>query len=339
MRKTFLFCFLLVLLSLTMPAQWASVLPRSLQIGPKGMDTTAFSEIVVFRDSAREYNNYWFTVMIDGIDKPAAIINAGYCNLIRTRKKGVHTLFSKAYSVDSIEMLLKHGQRCYVEMRVIEKNAQPQPYLRLLTNEEGERRWKEFKGQTMVRYMCLTDRNSEFAADRYPDSLRWRAGKAMFRFLRPPSMEVIKSHIAMVFHEPEISPTYSEIMTLTESKEKAIRDASSFYTFAQGKGKEALKGDFPLIELSTIQPTRTNIPYSVVHYIESEDSIARNKGIEEHLHIRNVVAYFFLPTYNKKGGYYTLLVSERGIPSELSTKQELMEKFGILWNSLTVSDE
>jgi len=339
MSKSFTFCFLFILPGLTMYAQHGSRLPRHLQIGPKGMDTTAFSEIMVFRDSAPDYNNYWFSVMIDGTDKPAAIINAGYCNLIRTRKQGAHTLYSKTYAVDSVELLLQHGKRYYVEMRVIEDNDQPQPSLRLLTDEEGERRWIELNGETMVRYMHLADRNSEFAADKYPDSLRWRAGKALFSFLRPPSLEVIKSHIAMVFHEPDISPTYSEFMTLTESKEKGIKDATSFLRFAEGEGQDALKGNFRVIDFATVEMRHRDFPQTVIYYIESEDSIARNKGAEAHLHIRNVAAYFYLPDYNRKGGYYTLIVSERGLPSELSTKEELLGKFSVIWSSLQLIQE
>ncbi len=339
MKNLLVLIFLLSFCRISLNAQQSSRLPRQQQIGPRGMDTTAFSEIVVFRDSAAEFNNYWFSVMIDGTSIPAAIINPGYCNIIRTKKQGIHLLYTKTFAADSVELQLSYGKRCYVTLMVTGERQGPQTAIHELTKEEGERRWKDFTGPTMVRYMQLTDKQTDYAADKYPDSLRWRAGNALFLFRRPPFLEIIKSHTALVFHEPDISTTYSEFMTLSEARQKGVKDARSFFSFAEGKGKEQLKSEFQNIALTTEEMPRTDFPNAVIYYMESEDTKAVNKGIEEHLHIRNVVAYFYLPEYNNKNGCYVLVLSERGTPSELSTKEELLMKFGSLWYSLRVSLE
>lgn len=337
MRKTLLAVWAFCGSLLCVQAQQAESLPECRPIGPRGMDTTAFSEIVVFRDSAVHFNNYWFAVMIDGTRDPAAIINPGYCNIIRTRKQGEHMLYTKTYAADSVELQLRYGKRCYVMLTVANVEQRPQTAIRSLTAEEGERRWKEFTGPTIVRYMQLTDQNVEYAADKYPDSLRWRAGNAMFHFRRPPFLEIIRSHSAMVFHEPDISPTYSEFMTLTESKQKGIKDARSFFSLVESKGKEKLKEGLNNLALTTEDMARKDFPNAVIYYVESEDTKAINKGSVKHLHIRNVVAYFYLPEYNKKNACYVLLLSERGHPSELSTREELLAKFGSIWYSLRIS--
>lgn len=320
-------------------AQERAKLTECRPIGPRGMDTTAFSEIVVFRDSAENYNNYWFSVMIDGMRDPAAIINPGYCNIIRTRKQGEHMLYTKTYAADSLELQLTYGKRCYVMLTVTNVQQRPQTAIRSLAAEEGERRWKEFTGPTMVRYMQLTDQNTDYAADKYPDSLRWRAGNALFHFRRPPFLEIIKSHVALIFHEPDISPTYSEFMTLAESKQKGIKDSASFFRFAEGKGKEKLKEGLHILALTREDMARMDFPNAVIYYVESEDTNAQNKGKDKHLHIRNIVVYFYVPEYNKKNGCYVLILSERGNPSELSTREELLAKFGSIWYSLRVSRE
>lgn len=327
------------LVHLSSTAQHPSQLPRHLQAGPKGMDTTAFAEVVVFRDGNADFNHMWFSVMFDQPIVPISIINPWKCNIIRTKKQGNHTLYTKTYWADSIQLFLEYGKRHYVLMTVSKLGDKPRTSLHLLDEAEGEKRMQGITGKPIVRTMSLNDRNSNYMEDRYPDSLRWRAGKALFRFLRPPSMEVIKSHMAMVYHQPEISRTFSEFMTIMESKQKGVKDSITFFRFAESKGKENLAGDFELIELQRIQMTRPEFPNSVIYYVDAEDSTAKNKGKEAHLHARSVFLFLYIPGYNRKGGYYSFILSERGLPAELSTKEELLSKFERVWDSLLLSSE
>jgi len=320
-------------------SQQSTSVPRFLQIGPKGMDTTAFAEIVVFRDSAVQYDNMWFSVMFDQPVIPVAAINPGRCYIIRTKKEGRHTLYTKTYWADGIELSLEHGKRYYMVMEVIKQEDKPRTLLTLLNEEEGKKRFLDFNGRRMVRYMSLNDENHNYLEDRHPDSLRWRAGNALFHFKRPPFLEIIIAHQIMVFHQPSISKTYSEYMTIMEIKRREIKDTASFLLFAETTGKEELKGESGSIELTRIPMIRNDLPYAIAYYVDNENASAPNKGGAEHLHERSVYMYLFVPEYNKRKGYYTILLSERGRLEELSTKAELIDKFNYVWDSMSISEE
>ncbi|MFN5355028.1 MAG: hypothetical protein ACK5CT_00300 [Bacteroidota bacterium] len=70
---------------------------------------------------------------------------------------------------------------------------------------------------------------------------------------------------------------------------------------------------------------------------ESENTTARNKGNADHLHVRSVSCFIRTNDLHQKGEYHLLNITERGLPEELSTREELIAKFSFIWDSMRIS--
>jgi hypothetical protein len=324
---------LVVLLSSFFIPVLSQEIPRPLQRGPKGMDRMAFSEIVIFRDSTSNYDEYWFGVMVDNPKLVHAMINPGVCSIIRIRKEGEAVLYTKTDTAIGIALNLVSGTRNYVEMRVENRHAYPHPDLTAISAQAGAERLKNHPGKIIYRYMSLPDKYTDYLEDYFPDSIHMRVGRIAFHFVRPPSLEVSKGGSFLFFHNPEISSTYSEYLSIREEEGKGIRDDESLKAYINNTAKKELTGEDRILLWEAIDLTG---PAQAV-YSESENTTARNKGAAEHLHVRSVSCFIRNLDLHRNGEYHLLTITERGLPEELSTREELIAKFRLIWDSMRIS--
>ncbi|MFM1744522.1 MAG: hypothetical protein RLZZ630_459 [Bacteroidota bacterium] len=316
-------------------SQQSTSVPRHLQIGPKGMDTLEFSEIVVFRDPEGKYDKYYLGLMIDNPKVLNAMINPNACNVIRTRKTGEVKLYAKTDSLVSIPIKLTARERTYVMLRIIERHGYPHPELTELSQADGEKRMSGSCGKVIHRYMPLMNNTTDYLEDLFPDSIHWRIGGLAFHFLRPPTMEVSMDKSFIAFHSPEISKTYSEYMYINRGEDKKVKSEETMRDYANGTGRQLAIGEDPVLSWEQVEVHSPGLAY----YWESEDHTAKNKGSEDHLHIRAVSCFIRSEELHRKGEFHFLTLTERGRPEELSTKAELLDKFNYVWDSIRITKE
>jgi hypothetical protein len=322
-------------------AQQLSYIP-----GPANLDTSRFAHIYFLRENTDEYPDNWFGVIMNNDAGLSVKIKMNSIYRVNTVRTGKNTFWIELRGVrESVTLELFPGSNYYIEIRP-EKIGQEvtKANLALLKDDIAQARIAAFDGKVQERYMIMPypSDQTEFTQNRWPDTVRFYADKkSRYTFLPLPSWESIMNTTLLTafgFRNKEISTTYSEaggLLYLPRNKYATEKDFEEYCQkgFVEGNMITALDS----VVGHTIIPVKAPQDILYARLVTIDSRKVRKKDSEDPpLYIRSTFVVFC--RINRKGKQETaaMYTSERGLPEELHSKEELERRMLGLWDSFTL---
>lgn len=319
--------------------------PRYSQVGPKGNDTSMCSKIYVIRENDSLPN----ILYLRNKDYPYifAKVFANNYYLLYFPPIGRQTFqsASELSGIVEVELNLTPQSVHYIKQDVTLVKEMIAVSLSVLDSSIGRPLLAARSTKIQNRYSCFPPGgNMFFASDliafeyekktRMNDSSFLIINKQQYCSFLPPGRLDIEynslGRIAYGYSSYPVSSTYSEILISgdkTNCKSKTIDEFENVCT--QMLTKELSKNKrFTNTKIEVIRKNDGSIgEMNLLVFIQYEDHNADNKGYNYYLNTRAAVRYFCWkePNGKLKMSYFSL--SERGLSTELSSKNELLERF------------
>lgn len=322
----------------SVPAQSISYTP-----GPANLDTARFAHVYFLRDTREDSLPYWFGVVINDDSGLCVKTVKGQIYRVNVLMKGETRFSSKIYGVkEEVTLNLQSGRNYYVELRPKKKGEKDiKVNFNVLDDASGLDRISSYPGVIQDRYCILPylAGRHDFRENVWKDTIGWYASKHYrYLFVPLPSWEIIlRSPVrtSLVFHNKTISSTYSETGGIVYQDLPKCRSEADFEQFCrEGLLSEMLlKKRDSLIssEIVPISPAE-GIQYARLVNVENTN-IPDIKDEHRTLLIRTSEIVFFWTDEKGKGYTASLVVSERGLPEELHSLQELERRIKWVWQS------
>jgi hypothetical protein len=305
--------------------------------------------VYFLRDTREDSLPYWFGVVMNDDSALCVKTMKGHIYRVHTLSKGETRFSSKIYGVkEEVILPLQPGKNYYVELsptKTGEKNIKVN--FKVLDESTGLARVGLFGGTIQDRYCTLPylTGNNDYRENVWKDTISWYASKHYrYLFLPLPSWEIIlrsPARTLMGFHNRTISSTYSEMGGIVYQSFTKCRSEADLDNFCRGDllSDMLIKNRYSLIsaDIHPINPAE-GIQYARLVNVENT-TIPANSKEDKRLLIRTSQIVFFWTDEKGKGTTASLLLSERGLPEELHTLEELEQHLQWVWQSFRVVDK
>ena len=336
--------FFLCLLNRTGFSQTSTYTP-----GPADLDTAKLAHVYFLRDTREDTLAYWFGVVMNDDSTICVKTMKDHIYRVNTLLKGATRFNTKIFGVkEEVTLELQPGKNYYVELsptKTGEKNIKVN--YRVLDESTGLARIRSYGGTIQDRYSALPylAGNHDFRENVWKDTMAWYASKHYrYLFLPLPSWELIlrsPARTIMGFHNRSISATYSEMGGIIYQNFTKCRSEADLENFCRGEllSDMLLKNRDSLIS-SSVRPIdpAAGIQYARLVNVENTNIPANSKD-GKRLLIRTSQVVFFWLDEKGKGTTACLSLSERGLPEELHTLEELEQRIRWVWQSFRVVDK
>jgi hypothetical protein len=307
--------------------------------GPVGMDTMSFADVYVIRQAGGPFPDYWFAVGQTPESGISAHIYPGTIHCIRTKRFGKNFWWTAAKESSILTLTTEPDHDYYVMLSVSTSDqGEPLPQLSLLDDSTGKSLLNAFEGSVQYRYCELPfGADANFAADAFGDTVRWYGDdQHYYKFDRLPAWDIyLRSPLRATvgFRNQLVSATFSETGGIDQLPKKKFGSKEEF--------DEYLQDDLRVLLNTTWGVSRDRVEvwesvsaqavpwakYSAVLYSEVTDKKVPESAGSGPLTIRTaMVVFFWQPENESKGHSAILYTSERGISSELHSKDQMLER-------------
>ncbi len=312
--------------------------------GPKNQDTSKFASFYIWRPDNSVSKNLWIGVFIDDY-MMVKMMNDMKC-VVKCPKTGIMKVWSKNEQISSLDINAEAGKNYYIRMDIEPGLKTGYPKLVLIDEKEGSVMYeanknpefyiydyfKEFKGP-------LRSQLSEYS--RYPTV---PTGFAEFLFISPASArhyfaDAINGYRFM-YNNKMLSTSFSEIDLVQRMGDKDFSDEEEFKEYVK---KHVDKAGNDLKKSETLQEQayeKLNSPADMTYAVYTTKTDTKPEGVDlkgqSFLETRTYQVCMYKKDVKKnKGRIFLISFSERGLPAELHSKEEIRFKINLLVQSST----
>lgn len=317
------------------------------QIGSKAKKDEGFASIYILR-KYDEFTNNYFGFLIDDSFGLYAKVRSGQVYRVNTHALGTRKLFfATSAGVSEQWATLESGKSYYFEL-IVNSSGEGQFHLQFLESDSSKVYSFLEGSKNKIRdcYSRLPNTQMEFLSSfTLNDSINWfYNSEKSFSIIMPQFTDALSRGElpALSYYNPHDSKTYSEGLHLRKMKKTKFKSKSEFDTYVIEKMTKSLDGiflfskekvDFLKVLSNDVLPFSL---YSSLTYIESKDYDAVNKGKHQYLLCKAIIVPFVINQSDGNQYLYYFIHSERGIESEMSTQEELLEKFDPILQSFEI---
>lgn len=302
--------------------------------GPANQDTTKFATFYIIRPDGDVLKNYWMGIYFD--EAQMIRINNNTRCVIKYAKTGSVEIWSRNEQKSSVNIQVEAAKKYYVQATFEAGGKTGFPKIVQLNDEEGEMAFN--KTESPALYVYDPD---PFTNSKYIEQQPERIGYIHMKFYAPLS---VRHYFASAldgfifsYYNKILSPTFSEADGVFGER-KNLKDKDDFYKFAHKQLENLQKSSGKSATIISITEdsliSAADYIYSV-YFIEKDSK--PNVKINDTIPVLELRQYSTL-IYKKdattgKGDYYSIYFSERGLPEELHSKEEIKFKIQQLLDS------
>jgi hypothetical protein len=308
--------------------------------GPANQDTTKYATFYLMRPDNDIARNKWLGIYFD--DTLIVRVDDDYRYVIRYARMGNIHVWSKAYAdPSSLSLNAEPGKKYYIKMDMEPGGKIGNPKLTQLEEKDGEETFNKIKNPPLYVYDPDPFTNSKYI---WPSSSKTGYEHMMFslplstRHYFVSSLEGFK----FTYFNKSVSPTFTEIDGVYAGKIN-LSDKEEFEKFAKKQINNLKKGfkKSETLKEMTEDTLFSNADYISSVYFVTEDSKASLPagGKAPLLELRQYSSLLYKKDLKTgKGDFYSIYFSERGLPQELHTKEEIRFKIQLLLSSCEFGD-
>ena len=307
--------------------------------GPANQDTTKFATFYVMRPHNEIAQTLWMGIYFD--DALMVRVNDGMRYAIKYPKAGNVSINIKNDQISQLTINAEPGKKYYLQLNSEAGGKTGSTKLVQMDDDAGAASFNAIKFQVLYIYDPDPFINSYYV---YPSSPG--TGYSHMKFSAPLStrhfFQSALNGFQFTYYNKLLSQTFSEVDGVYGSKINFSDkdDFENFFDKQVNNLKKGFKKSETLQEMTTDTLTSAADYTSAVYYVtkDTKPNVLIN-GQPPVLELRsyNAIVFYKSPATGK-GDYYTIAFSERGLPEELHTKEEIRFKIQQLLNSCEFGD-
>ncbi len=344
LRKLTLPVFMLLILS-TVYAQEKSFNSTSLYFpGPAKQDTTKYCTIFLFRPPSDPFPERWQTFFIEQYPMAKIFSNSRY--IIQCALNGTTVIGCNPKDQAGITLDAKPGAKFYIRFTVAGIQREPIPVIEQLDDSTGSREFDAIDAPPIHIYdpdPMEMNFHGQTLTTQYVLELHKRTGFNEFTFNHPISVRHYFSSPEMGFEysyiNKMVSPSYSEGVMIQRMGDEDFDSLAQFEQYVNSRvekaNKKNLKKSETVIE-SSFKEISTPADLSFASYFVSDDSKPLGTDMQGNpfVEVRTWQAYLYKKQIkNNKGRIFQVTFTERGLPAEVHSKEEIFYKMDLLLQS------
>ncbi len=307
--------------------------------GPANQDTGKYATFYIIRPDNEIAKTYWLGIYFD--DTLMIRMDNNIRCVIKYPGNRKMNIWSKNELTSSVLVNTEAGKEYYITLEMVAGGKIGNSKLTLLDKNEGEEVFNKMKTPPLYIYDPDPLMNS-----RYIWPIGYKTGYEHMNFSAPLSTRhyVVNAleGFKFTYYNRSVSPSFSEIDGVYGGK-MSISDKEEFDKFANkqiNNLKKGLKKSEIIKEFSSDTLTSTADYISSTYFVTEDSKPSLPPGVRiSSLELRqySVLIYKNIAN-NNKGDFYSIYFSERGLPDELHTKEEIRYKINALLKSCEFGD-
>ena len=307
--------------------------------GPANQDTTRFATFYVIRPDGDLAKRSWLGIYFD--DTLMVRVDNDMRYVIKYAKTGNINIWAKNELRSSLTVNVETGKKYYIKMVMEPGGTLGNPKLTQLDEKDGDEAFNKIDRPALYVYDPDPFINSKYI---WPSSPK--TGYEHMTFSLPLSTRhYFASNLEgfiCSYYNTMVSPTFSE-GDIVSAEKRNFSDKEDFEKYANrqiGKLKKGFKKSEILQQLTQDSLT-SNADYTSSIYFVTEDTHPNMviNGNHPSLEVREYNSWVYKKDVKRgKGDVYSITFSERGLPEELHTKEEIRFKIQQLLNSCEFGD-
>lgn len=328
------FCLLTCCISTASLAQSKFDRTRLVIPGPANQDTTKFATFYIIRPDNEIAKKYWMGIYFNNDQMVRA--DNGMRYVIKYAAAGDVEIWTRNEEKASVTIHADPGKNYYLQITTVAGGKNFFPKIEQINEEQGKIAFDKITIPALLVYDPDPFTNDHYV---WPDPQK--IGYTHMIFLPPLSarhfFESTMDGFIFSYYNKSLSPTFTEVVGVYGSK-KNISDKEDFMKFARKQKDNINKSSSKsaTIESITEDSLTCNSDYIYsVYFIErdSKPNVQVNGQIPV-LEVRQYSAIIYKKDEKSgKGDYYSIYFSERGLATELHTKDEIRAKIQYLLDS------
>ena len=311
--------------------------------GPANQDTTRYATIYLVRPDNNFSNDIWVGLYFND-SRQVFIMNNGLKYAIKYAKTGNLEIWTKNKKKSSVQLNVEAGKKYYIELDMLPGIELGYPTLTLLDEKQGEEALRKISYELLDVYdlanLRIVDRRSiiNFA---WPSSSKM--GFQQMKFKAPFSTRhFIHGHevgYLFYYNNDAVSQTFSEAIKVKSDVKNDINSQGDFEKYMSKEIDKINKEDlekFETVKLLKRDTLASGADYSsTIYYVtENTKSAVVVNGQHQVLEMREYNTWMYKKDSQKdRGTIYSIFFSERGLPQELHTQNEIRFKLRQLISS------
>lgn len=341
-----LFQALLFLYTLNAAAQEKAIDSMRLNYpGPTNQDTSKYATIYIVRPEYDPLPDWWQLLSID--EFPMVKIQHNNRYVVQCARTGTVQISWGEGTEASLTMTIRPGEKIYLRVTCQKTKPQPTPKVEFLSGEIGRMAFDSLN----VKPTYIYD----------PDPMEWqfnrkilesytvhdpqkKAGFNEFIFDQPIFLRHYFASAEMgymyLYANKMVSSSYSEAALIQRMGDKDFNSLDEFEKYVKSKvenaDKSLLKKSETVIEFNYVDIS-TGADLSFASYIVTRDVKPMGVTLQKNqfLEVRTWQAYMYKKDVKKnKGRIFQVSFTERGVPEEIHTKEEIFFKMNLLLKSI-----
>jgi hypothetical protein len=302
--------------------------------GPANQDTTKFATFYVMRPDNDIARTFWFGIYFD--DTLMVRVDDAMRYIIKYAKTGNVKIWVKNPEQSLVTVNIEPGKKYYLQMITEPGGKTGSTKLVQLDEKEGEEVFNKMEYPPLYVYDPDPYTNSKYI---WPSSPK--TGYAHMKFSFPLSTRhyfaAPITGFMFSYYNKMVSLTFTEVETIHGDK-RNFADKKDFEKYAN-RQIDNLKKDFKkseTLQILTQDSLTSDADYTSSIYVVTEDTkpYVFVNGSHPTLELREYNAWLYKKDLiSGKGDVYSIYFSERGLPGELHTKEEIRFKIQQLLNS------
>ena len=307
--------------------------------GPKNQDTTKFATFYIIRSDGEIAKNYWLGIFFNNVSMVRADNDMSYG--IKYAGTGDVEIWTENEQKSSVNIHVDEGKTYYLQLTMIAGGKIGFPKLEQLDENAGKNALAKIRTPPLYVYDPDPFTDSKYIWPSSPKS-----GFAHMQFSLPLSTRhfFIRPLIGFMFsyYNKMVSPTFTEADGAYGSKMN-LSGKEDFVKYAAKQTNNLKKSSNKYATIQSIEEdsllSRADYTYGLYFTEEDSKPNVEVNGKRPVLELRqyNVLLYK-KDQQTDKGNLYSIYFSERGLPQELHTKEEIRSKIQHLLNSCEFGD-
>ncbi len=307
--------------------------------GPANQDTSKYATFYIIRPDGDVLRNYWMGIYFDNAQMVRADNNMRY--IIKYPKTGNVEIWTRNEKKESINIPVEEGKKYYLQVTFEVGGKTGFPKFIQLDEKEGEEAFNKINSLPLYVYDPDPYTNDNYI---WPSSPK--TGYIHMQFLPPLSTRHFSFNqlngFMFSYYNKVVSASFSEIVGVYGGKAN-LRDKDEFDKFARKQMNNLQKSSTKSATIQKITEdsltSGADYTYSV-YFVETDSKPdVEVNGQRPVLELRQYSTLLYKrDALTGKGDYYSVYFSERGLPQELHSREEIRFKIQQLLNSCEFGD-
>lgn len=338
--KRIFFVSIFVCFSVVLFGQTVTIDSAKLSIpGPANQDTTKFATFYIMRPHNEVAQTLWMGIYFD--DVLMVRVNDDMRYVIKYPKAGNVTINIKNDQISQLTINAEPGKKYYLQLNSEPGGKTGITKLIQLDDDAGEASFNAIKFRVLYIYDPDPYTNDYYVYPSAPGT-----GYSHMKFSAPLSTRHFfvstLTGFQFTYFNKLLSPTFTEVDGVYGGKINLSdkEDFDKFFDKQVNNLKKGFKKSETLQQLTADTLTSAANYTSAVYYVTTDtkpDATLNGQTPVLELRSYNAIVFYKDPATGK-GDYYTIAFSERGLPEELHTKEEIRFKIQQFLSSCNFGD-